>query len=438
MQKANEFRGPDASNVLVHNKDEWHMALGANRLKVIDQDEASNQPMVSECGNYVLAFNGEVYNYEDLKNKLIGKYNFRSKSDTEVVLYWLMEHGGKGLSDFKGMFALVYIDLKTQNTLIARDKHGIIPFYFHHSDDLIITSSSILAIESSKQVRLSLNKAAVEEYLAFRHVMGSKSFYNEIRSVVPGEIIEIDKSLNLSYSSITENEVQDERNLAEILLDSISLIKESYNRPGLLLSGGVDSTLLLALLNKELGEKELRTYTLNTGDDTRWAKKAADQFGAHHSEIPISIEILNRVDEFLMGTDQPIGDHGAFATWLVAEQATRDSNVLLSGAGADELFGGYNRHRAFHFYLKNKNPLMLYREFAKKTGTGAILPKNVKSVIKNVESDPKSTLISNGLIRAHQEFIHPVENFYRNRYFRMVGAKLICRLFSPAGIVSCI
>jgi asparagine synthase (glutamine-hydrolysing) len=292
------------------------------------------------------------------------------------------------------MFALVYIDLKSREIIITRDKHGIIPLFIYQADNEIIISSSISGIEESKRVNLSLNETAVEEYLAFRHVLGSKSFYNEIRSIVPGETLIIDATFICTHSTIAENTKRNQRSLKEILLDSLSLIKESYHQPGILLSGGVDSTLLLALLNRELGERELKTYTLNTGPDARWAKKAAEQYGAHHLEIPVNSEMLNRADEYLFNMDQPIGDHGAFAVWLVAEQAVKESNVLLSGAGADELFGGYNRHRAFHFYLKNKSALMLYKEFAKKTGTRAILPKNVKNVIKSIEQDPRHTYLN--------------------------------------------
>ncbi|MEN8249267.1 MAG: asparagine synthase (glutamine-hydrolyzing) [Bacteroidota bacterium] len=394
MQKANGFRGPDASNVLVHMGENWNIAAGVNRLKVIDQDEASNQPMISDCGNYWLSFNGEVYNYQDLKNRLSQKVEFKTKSDTEVILYWLKEYGLKGIDDLKGMFALVFIDIRNQNTIVARDKHGIIPLFYYKSDSEIIISSSIPAIEDTKLASLSLNEQAVNEYLAFRHVMAIRTFYYEVQSVGPGEILEFNEELKTSQYLITANQDEDTRTLKEVLVDSLSLINESYKKPGILLSGGVDSTLLLALLNKELGEREIKTYTLDTGPDTRWARKAANQYGAHHHEILVSIEVLNRVDEYLDKADQPIGDHGAFASWLVAEQAAQNGNVLLSGAGADELFGGYNRHRAFQFYLKNKNALLMYRHFAERSGTGAILPKNVKAIINNVENSPHDTYLN--------------------------------------------
>ena len=197
------------------------------------------------------------------------------------------------------------------------------------TDKEIIVSSSIPAIEESKQTKLSLNENALEEYLAFRHVMGAKTFYKEVKSVAPGQIIKISSNISTEYSYISEIRTKEKRSLKEILLDSLSLINESESQPGILLSGGVDSTLLLALLSKELGERELKTYTLDTGLDAKWAQKAATQFGTHHHAIQVSPEILNRIDEYLLQSDQPVGDHGAFATWLVAEQAVKDSNVLF-------------------------------------------------------------------------------------------------------------
>jgi asparagine synthase (glutamine-hydrolysing) len=388
MQKATQYRGPDASGVFEHADEGWQIGLGANRLQVVDKDSKSNQPLISPCSNYILAYNGEVYNHQHLKNILIGHgYQFSTRSDTEVVLYWLQEFGVTGLESFKGMFALVFINLKENEVTIARDRHGIKPLFYCQAGDQLIVSSSIIGLEAAGAAKLSLNQSAVVDYLAYRHVLGNTTFYQEVQAQEPGQATVYDKMLSAKKIKIKPPAPFTGSSLATILGETVSLFYDAKNPPGLLLSGGVDSTLLLAVLSEDLGVSGVNTYTLAIGDDSKWAQQAARQYQSRHHEIKISVNILERIDEFLQFTDQPVADHGALATWLVAEEAAKNGNVLLSGAGADELFGGYNRHRAYYYYLNHKQRVLAAKTSISKIGLQTLFPNGVKQFLYGVNED---------------------------------------------------
>jgi len=392
MQKSTLYRGPDASRTLSEQKEKWNLALGVNRLQIVDRNEQSNQPLVSACGNYVLAFNGEVYNYQDLKNKLLTQgYQFNTASDTEVVLYWLQEFGTNGLSALKGMFALCYVNLPERSLLIARDKQGIKPLFFSFSQGQVVASSSIKAIKASGLVKLTQNLNAIHEYLAYRHVLGNHTFYKEVNTLAPGHALLLAADMSHTITPFILNAKDQPTDIKTALITSLELQFTGPSTPGLLLSGGVDSTLLLAILRNEMGVRGINSYTLETREDTRWARKAAQQFASNHHEIQCSIEHLTSIDEFLDNTDQPIGDHGAFATWLVAKEAAKDSKVLLSGAGADELMGGYNRHRAYYYYLSNQHRVLFIKNMFVALQLTGLLPNALKQFIKGVNADPAIT-----------------------------------------------
>jgi asparagine synthase (glutamine-hydrolysing) len=388
MQDVSRYRGPDDAGLFVHEKINWHIGVGVNRLQVIDKDEDSNQPMISTCGNFILAYNGEIYNYQELKNQLLSKgYKFKTHSDTEVALYWLEEYGAQGSSAFKGMFALVFVDLEKKQVVVTRDRHGIKPLFYYLADNKLIISSSINAIEESGLVNLTINNNAITDYLSYRHVMGNYTFYQEVHPCKPGVVNVYDEKLSVINSDMKAHLPEEGRSFNNILADTASLLFEAPTSPGLMLSGGIDSTLLLAILSQELGFRGINTYTLETGSDRKWAKKASVQYNSQHYEIPVSMDTLQRMDDFLENTDQPIADHGAFATWLVAEEAAKNTNVLLSGAGADELFGGYNRHRAYHYYLKYKERVLTAKASTAKIGIKNLFPRGVQQFLDGVNQD---------------------------------------------------
>lgn len=415
-----DFRGPDASDTFYGLLGKENLALGSNRLRIIDENEASDQPMTSACGNYMLAFNGAIYNYQDIKSELIRKgQEFSTHSDTEVLLYWLKQHGAKGLADLKGMFAFVFVDLISQTILLARDRAGVKPLFYSYAEDNLVISSSLNAIISSGLVEKMLNRQAVNDYLSYRHVLGNKTFFQKIHSLEPGQFSLYSKNELVHGKIGGTNEANEKVNLKESLLDAITLVIATNPAPGLLLSGGVDSTLLLAMCRHEMGFHGMSTYTLNTGEDANWASKAARIYSADHTEMAVTPDDLERAICFLDILDQPVADHGALATWLISEKAGLDKRVLLSGAGADELFGGYNRHRAFNAYLNRRSFWTNYKKLAKALNYLGH-PRDIKTFLKAIDSNSTNTYynflknynieIKKGIDGNDQEVIVPIKD----------------------------
>ncbi len=388
MQAAVRQRGPDAAATWQGRAANLQILLGAARLRITDPSPRADQPMVSACGRYVLAFNGQVYNHQDLRNELLQSgRQFRTASDTETVLYWLQEKGIKGLSTLKGMYALVFIDLQENKIILARDRHGIKPLFYSLTSERLLVSSRLPAILHSGLGKYSLRQQAVDEYLAYRHVWGSHTLVKEVEQVPPGRALVFDHTLQQQEVSIARPD-SPAGPLQESLISALALVFAGPHKPALMLSGGVDSTLMLAMLNRELGYREVEAFTLAGSPDEPWAARAARQYGAHYHPLQAGAESLQLADEFVTGLDQPVGDHGALATWLLARQIAVTGKTVLSGAGADELFGGYNRHRAFAFYLRYQKLLSAARQLPLPF---FLLPARYRQIWSALDSDPART-----------------------------------------------
>ncbi|MCB0497534.1 MAG: asparagine synthase (glutamine-hydrolyzing) [Cyclobacteriaceae bacterium] len=358
MMVATDHRGPDASNFLEREVGKAKLLMGANRLQIVDKLEASNQPLVSLDGRYALVFNGEIYNYEDIRNNLLNKgVQFITRSDTEVLLFHLIKKGTDGLKDLNGMFAFVFANLESGELIVARDSMGIKPLFVHRSKKKIIVSSEIYGILASGLVDKQLNEKVIPHYLAYKYALRPSTFYKGIEEMKPGTVWEVASTGEIEESKIPPPKPSGKKiTLKNLLIDSVIQQYSTANHTGIMLSGGVDSTLLLAILNKELGYNHVPVYSITgTGMDGKFARQAADQYQAEFNEVAINEGTLARVDEYIQTIDQPIADSASLLTWLIAEKAAGTSKVLLSGAGADELFAGYNRHKAFYTYLRNRN-----------------------------------------------------------------------------------
>lgn len=362
----------------------WHCTLeagrqvffGHNRLKIIDLHDNANQPFRSPDGRYVLIFNGEIYNYQSLKQTLKHTYAFSTNSDTEVLMYYLaewVEKQGKEVigrtlssidtSALHGIFALVWYDTYTQTLIYARDSEGVKPLYKYENEQYLILSSEIRGILASGLVGKVLQKSQIYHYLAYRYAEPTQTFFQDIYPVLPAPKPVLPAPASLS-SALTDA-------LSEQILADVPF--------GIFLSGGVDSTLLLALLQK-MGHQNLPAFTIaNTAkerdmgtDDFHFARLAAKQFGANLHVIEIDANLLKDLPAFVQSADQPIADGAYWLTQILAKEARKSVKFVLSGAGADELFAGYNRHQAYHFYTKYYPALMLAYPFLK--GASWLLP----------------------------------------------------------------
>lgn len=373
MNAATLHRGRDNTAVHIVDTPEgtWH--LGHNRLSVIDTSPAANQPFLSGDGRYALVYNGETYNFAALRAELAAEgVTFWTDSDTEVVLQVLAHRGIAGLDDLHGMFALVFVDRLTGTAIVARDRSGMKPLYYAESGGRLVISSELAGITESGLVAKELDETAVNHYLRFRFARKPGTFFAGVDELLEGHSMEISGgSMSAPASFVRLRPVDDPSGgttgdlldaLESLLVDAIRGHLIADVPVGLLLSGGIDSTLLLALIEHH-GLARLETFSIVNDaseasfgtEDFHYSRLAASRYGDYpHVELGVHIGMLDGYEDFLGSMDQPIADQAALPTFLICAEARRSVKVALSGAGGDELFAGYNRHDAFERYLRHR------------------------------------------------------------------------------------
>ena len=366
-------RGPHATRSLDWPFGQARLWLGHHRLSILDPSPANSQPISD--GRFFLAFNGEIYNYKLLRNQLREEgVRFETQGDTEVLFQWLLRYGTAGLAALDGMFAFVLVDLQQQTVLMARDRFGIKPLFYAATPQAWIACSEIKGILASGLVSRDLRPDQIDQYLRFRHAEKPNTLFQDISELPEGcyltwsETGETDLQSFVPSVRVPENKIPSPERVEQLLLASVDRQLQADVPVGLFLSGGVDSTLLLAM-SRELSSQPLPAFVMSLegeqgaygSDDWLFARKAAKQYGADLTEISITRRILDDLDRYAAVLGQPIADGGGLLTFLLSEAATREVGVVLSGAGADEWFGGYHRHLAFGRYLRHRPWLQLAR-----------------------------------------------------------------------------
>ena len=419
MTAATAHRGPDATVLRVDTYGAGLIYFGHNRLKIIDPSDAANQPFFSADNRYVLLYNGELYNYRELRKSLQLKgCVFRTQSDTEVILQLLIREGQRGLSQLNGMFALAFYDRQLQVLWLARDRFGIKPLYYCETPDYFLVSSEIKAIVQTGLIPKELDTAQLQHYLCYKYAAKPQTFYRHIHELKEGGALHYANGKSTlhafaanSYSKVKAEDPDQLVHYTERLLTE-SIVKHlAADVPvGLFLSGGIDSTLLLALLHRS-GHRHFPAFTIahqstegSFGtEDAHFAQKAAQKYEANHTVFPIDDSLLTETDAFVQGLDQPIADGAALLTAYLARQVKPHIKVALSGAGADELFGGYNRHKAFYQYLRNQKRALLFKQVAKPlvplfpTGFGHPLRKKFllwHKLAYKIQKSPRQTFLN--------------------------------------------
>ena len=365
MSACISHRGPD---------DEGHwadpasgIALGFRRLAIIDVSPAGHQPMQSASGRYTIVFNGEVYNYIEIRAELehAGPIEFRGHSDTEVILAAFERWGIEpSIRKFVGMFAMAVWDARDRRLSLIRDRLGIKPLYYYHRPGLFTFGSELKSIVSGPAFDGSIDAAAIDAYLRFLYVPAPLSIYRYVRKLLPGHVLNVDErgelaeetpywSLEDVYRSSRANpvvgsdaEVVDE--LRELLSDAVRLRMRSDVPMGALLSGGIDSSTVVALMQRHASQPT-RTFSIGfpgtPHDESEAAAAIARALGTDHTALAVTgADALAVVPELPHLFDEPFADPSQIPTYLVCRLARRDVTVALSGDGGDELFAGYERY----------------------------------------------------------------------------------------------
>ena len=376
MNTATAHRGRDNTAAMSVTLGRGEAHLGHNRLSVIDTSAAANQPFVSPDGRYLLIYNGELYNFGELRDELAASgVSFSSHGDTEVLLHLLARHGAAALDRLNGMFAFVFVDTHDDVVLIARDRSGIKPLYWWSDGERLVVSSELHGVLASGLMPNELDATQVNHYLRFRFARKPHTFFAGISELVEGHVMEIrGGKVGVPRPFVAPTPISDPSggSTDDVLAELERLLVEAIRRHliadvpvGLLLSGGIDSTLLLALIDHSDLAK-LHTFSIVNDaseasfgtEDFHYSRLAATRYGDYpHVEVPVDISILDGLDDFLAGMDQPIADQASLLTFLVCQEARRHVTVALSGAGGDEVFAGYNRQEAFRRYLRYRRVL---------------------------------------------------------------------------------
>ena len=377
MNKITKHRGPDDSDIFISKK--W--SLGHNRLSIIDLTKAGHQPMLarpvagmggfSEDKKLSIIFNGEMYNWQDIKKELLNKgYKFKSATDTEVVLYAYQEWGSKCLQKFNGMFALAILNIETEELFLARDRIGIKPLYYYHKDNQFIFSSEVKAI-LEHQVETPLNMEALNIYFRLLYVPSPITMWQNIFKLEPGHYaiiknnnIKIEKYWEIANQSLIKDKAQIENEVSRLLKDSVQMRLMSDRPVGAFLSGGIDSTIITGIMSES--SNQVNTFSVGFeeteemdkyNNDFLVARKTAKHFKTNHHELILSADdIKNNLAKTIYHMDEPISNHIQTVNMLLARYTIEQVKVVLGGDGGDELFGGYERY--YYNYLIDRIQLI--------------------------------------------------------------------------------
>jgi asparagine synthase (glutamine-hydrolysing) len=363
MADAIEHRGPDDQGVWVDPA--AGIALGHRRLSIIDLSPLGHQPMTSESGRYILSYNGEIYNFEALRVELSG-YRFRGRSDTEVMLAAFEKWGVEGaLPRFNGMFALALWDTEARALWLARDRFGEKPLYYGRVGKALVFGSELKAVGRFPGFSGDIDRGALAQFMRFAYVPAPTSIFHGIRKLPASHYLRIARESDIetapsSYWSLEEvaregiahrflgSEEDAVRELDELLRRAMKLRMVSDVPLGAFLSGGIDSSTVVAMMQAGEGAK-VRTFTIGSSeaayDEADSARAVAAHLGTDHTELYVTPEEAQAVIPRLPALyDEPFADSSQVPTFLVSQLARRHVTVALSGDAGDELFGGYNRY----------------------------------------------------------------------------------------------
>jgi asparagine synthase (glutamine-hydrolysing) len=355
MDKILIHRGPDDTGRFC---DEGHVSLGMRRLSIIDL-ESGNQPLFNETHTVVAFNNGELYNYVELVEELSRKgHRFVTRSDTEVLAHGYEEWGVDFVNRVNGMFAAVVYDTDRKELVLTRDRAGQKPLYYYHKDGRFIFASEIKAILESKYVERAPNEAAVDSYLGLRYTPQPQTFFKDIYVLPAGhrlcysrDGIRVERywDIELGEPLATSDEEAIDA-MEELFLDSIRLTMRSDVPVGAYLSGGVDSSFIVAAMCRL--SKQVKTYSIGFDspiDETGQARQLAGWLGTDHTEITCLPDDLNLLPKVVWHMDRPVGEPLIVAYYKLAQATARDLKVVLAGEGADELFAGYSFHKVIQW-----------------------------------------------------------------------------------------
>tara|TARA_Y100000991_G_scaffold214062_1_gene200995 strand:+ start:197 stop:2062 length:1866 start_codon:yes stop_codon:yes gene_type:complete len=460
ISQPNKNRGPDSNGWFLKKTDRYNLGFYHNRLSIIDLTKSANQPMLSESRRYLISFNGEIYNYKNLRKTLlkIGK-NFNSNSDTEVILNavdaWGIE---KCLDTIDGMFAFAIFDLKERTLILARDRFGEKPLYYSISGGFISFSSDIRSF-NHLPINKTINNHSLGYYFSEMCTPLNSTIWNEVKKVPPAHYLSINRNkLNkiqywhLDYSQkmrISNEEIA--QKTESIIQKSVKKQLTSDVEVGCFLSGGVDSSLISFYASK-FYTKKIKTFSVGFKDqkfnELPYAKIVSKKINSDHHELIVDVKSLNTVNKLLEEYGEPFADVSSIPTFYITNFASNYVKVALGGDGGDELFGGYNTYlqglrmqqwanfkvshkliKAFNFLFNFKKIKYLNGVISNNSSTiGEALFRNIGFNQQEIFKLTGNYDISFSLKLEHKRLINTAKNFTNNIFDSILHSSIKSRL----------
>lgn len=433
-------RGPDSLGYQVHRIDDLTMGLGHTRLSILDLSVRASQPFTSSDKNYILSYNGEIYNFQKLKKSFKG-YTWKTDSDTEVLCEGLSRYGISFIDQIRGMFAFAALDLRRKSLFLVRDRIGIKPlFYYSYGQDFAFGSE--LKSIKSLPLSFSINNEAIYDYLNLGYIPAGQTIYNEVNKVLPGQVIELkiegnrwalDKYFFWKAEEKVSHPLLEDRNQAkdqlnEILSETVHDHLIADVEVGSFLSGGIDSSLVTALAQQG-SSKKVKSFSIGLEDqnfnELPFARQVAEHLETDHYEFILTEpEAIGKIEKILDIYDEPFADSSALPTLLVSEMASRYVKVALSGDGGDELFMGYGMYnwadrlssRAFRslkpvFNLFDKTPY-----WSAKKGKMMLSYEDISGIKSHIFSQEQQFFSSKELLDTELNLKSPVATSFEQKF----------------------
>lgn len=408
-------RGPDFQDIY----NDQTVALGHRRLSIIDPSPEGHQPMWDVGRRYCIIFNGEIYNYRELKKELLEKgVKFQSETDTEVLLNLYINEGKDSLQKVNGFFAFAIYDFQKKSIFIARDRIGIKPLYYLLDDDRLLFASEMKSL-MQYGIDKSIDFSALHTYLQLNYIPAPRTIFKNVKKLLPGESIylsqdgyKIEKYYSIPYNKekTTELDYEGQQNaFIQLLEGSVQKRLISDVPLGSFLSGGIDSSVIAALAKRH--KDDLHTFSIGFKDEkffdeTEYARSVAKKIGSEHTVFSLTNkDLYQHIDAILEYIDEPFADSSAIAVYILSQETRKHATVALSGDGADELFAGYNKHAAFHRIINSGNAEWMVKSLQP---LWYLLPKSRNNALTNK-------------FRQLHRFAKGMKMTSRNRYWAWAG-----------------
>ena len=389
MTDTMSHRGPDGSGyeMLRDSSGEWTVGFGHRRLSILDLSEKGHQPMCTADGRLWITFNGEIYNFAEIKSDLLNKgYVFDSMTDTEVILYGFREYGDEIFEKMNGMFAAAIWDTVNSELTIARDRYGQKPLYYYHDAENFAFSSELKAIRSIDRLDHSIDINNLSQYFLFEYMPAPMTAFKSIYKLEQGHVLKWRKNRiskerywDVSFNKYNLNnitEAEAEEKVIDLLRESVEKRLLSDVPLGVFLSGGIDSSALVSLMSEIVPSRNIKTFSIGfkeaSFDETTYAEQVARIYRTdHHHKVLSADTMLNILPDLVGKLDEPFADASIIPTYLLSEFTREHVTVALGGDGGDELFAGYDpflahRFAAFYEFLPKPVHDFLFKAFVKK------------------------------------------------------------------------